>query len=105
MRTRRILLTVIAVFVVAQMLEGMWITPRVVGKEVGLHPVVILLAVIIGGQAFGFLGILLAVPFTAAAGVLFRSARRSYRESSFYTRTATAARHWPARRLRNRSGM
>ena len=98
------LLGVLGVFAGAQMLEGMWITPRLLGKEIGLHPVVVLLAVIIGGQAFGFLGILLAVPVTAAGAVFFRRARTAYLESEFYNRSGPRARAAPARRIRNRTG-
>jgi predicted PurR-regulated permease PerM len=99
------LLGIVGVFAGAQALEGMVITPRVVGQELGLHPVVVLVAVIVGGQAFGFLGILLAVPFTAAAAVLFRRARRGYFASDFYARTGPPpAAPPPPRRVRNRTG-
>ena len=50
---------VAAVFAVGQGLEGFVLTPRIVGRRIGLHPVVVMLAVLIGGSAFGFLGVLL----------------------------------------------
>ena len=54
------ILGVVAVFGVVQMLEGMVITPRVVGDQVGLHPVAIMLAVLVGAELFGLLGVFLA---------------------------------------------
>jgi predicted PurR-regulated permease PerM len=50
---------------VVQILAGNIVSPTIVGERLGLHPVVVILAVLVGGQIFGFLGILLAVPTTA----------------------------------------
>ena len=80
------LLIVWATWIVAWLLESNVITPRIVGHKVGLHPIVMMTAVIVGGQVFGFLGVLLAVPVTAAAAVFWRAAWDRYRESGFYTR-------------------
>lgn len=63
-------LYVIILFAIAQGLEGMLISPRIVGERVGLHPVAILIAIFIGGNLFGFFGILLAVPVTAVLKVI-----------------------------------
>lgn len=60
---------VAGVFVVGQLLEGFVLTPRLVGKEVGLHPVWVIFAVMAGGQIGGFLGVLLALPVAAIATV------------------------------------
>lgn len=75
---------VVAWFVVVQLIEGTLITPRVIGESVGLHPVVVMVAIIAGGELLGLLGILLAVPFTAAAAVFVRAGVEAYRESAFY---------------------
>ena len=79
------LVGVVAVFGVVQAIEGFLITPRVVGDKVGLHPVIIMLAVLIGAELFGILGILLAVPVAAILNVLARRGVDLYRESSAYT--------------------
>ena len=77
-------LFVLIVFGGGQMLEGMFLTPRLVGDQIGLHPVVVIFAVLAGGQLFGFLGILLALPAAAALNVVVRHARESYRNSALY---------------------
>lgn len=80
------LLAVAAVFTFGQFVEGNFITPRIVGNSLGLHAVVIMLAVFAGGSLFGFLGMLLAVPVTAALSVFWRDARDWYLASEFYRR-------------------
>jgi len=60
------------VFVVVQVVEGAFLTPRLVGERVGLHPVWVLFAVFAGGEVMGFLGVLIAVPTAAAIAVLVR---------------------------------
>lgn len=77
-------LAVVGVFSGAQMLEGMVLSPRILGKSVDLHPVWILLAVIAGGSLFGFIGMLLAVPTAAAIQVFARHWLTLYRESRVY---------------------
>ncbi|MBC8017530.1 MAG: AI-2E family transporter [Verrucomicrobia bacterium] len=71
-------------FSLVQGLEGMVITPKVVGTSVGLHPLVAIVALLIGGQIFGLLGLLLAVPVTAVLQVFLRSLAAWYRDSEFY---------------------
>jgi len=71
-------------FGLVQGLEGMVITPRVVGSTVGLHPLVAIVALLIGGQMFGIMGMLLAVPVTAVLQVFLRSLAIWYRDSEFY---------------------
>ncbi len=61
---------VIVIFCGAQMLEGFYLSPRIMGQEVGLHPVLIMLAIIIGGSLLGLVGILLAVPLAAILKVI-----------------------------------
>jgi len=67
-----------------QLLEGAIITPKVVGDTVGLHPLVAIVALLIGGQIFGIVGMLLAVPVTAVLQVFIRSLAEYYRTSEFY---------------------
>ncbi len=66
------LLPVWGVFAVGQLLEGMVITPRLVGERVGLHPVAVIFALMAFGQLFGFFGVLLAIPASAALLVALR---------------------------------
>ncbi len=66
------LLWVLAVFAVGQLLEGMVLTPRLVADRVGLHPVAVIFAVMAGGELFGFLGVLLALPAAAVLKVWVR---------------------------------
>ncbi len=67
------------VFVAAQVVEGNVVTPRIVGDSVKLHPVLLLLALAVGGTLFGFTGLLLGVPLAAAAGVVVRYFDAEYR--------------------------
>lgn len=78
------LLAVAGVFAFGQFVEGNFITPRVVGQSLGLHAVVIMLAVLVGGSLFGFVGMLLAVPVTAALSVFWADLRNLYLGSEFY---------------------
>ena len=71
-------------FVIGQMLEGMVITPKVVGESIGLHPVVVLVGLMIGGTYFGFIGMILALPVTAIVMVLLRRAYNFYTKSLLY---------------------
>ncbi len=75
---------VAGVFVIGQLLEGNFITPKLVGERVGLHPVWIIFALLAGGALFGFTGILLAVPAAAVIGVLGRFAIGRYKQSAAY---------------------
>jgi predicted PurR-regulated permease PerM len=75
---------VLIVIVVTGFLEQMVITPRIIGNKVGLPPLAVLLAVLGGGELFGFVGMLLAVPAAAAIKVLLTHARQSYLRSEGY---------------------
>lgn len=75
---------VILVLVVGQIIESNFISPRIVGEKVGLHPVWLLFAVLAGGYLFGFVGVMLAVPVAAVIGVIWKSLMRLYLSSSFY---------------------
>ncbi len=72
------LLGVAIVFLAGQMLESLWLTPKLVGNRIGLHPVVVIFAVMAGGQLFGFTGILLALPAAAVLKVWLRHLHEFY---------------------------
>jgi predicted PurR-regulated permease PerM len=72
------------VFAVGQMIESAWLTPILVGDRIGLHPAAVIFAVLAGGQLFGFLGMLLALPVAAVANVLLRYAHARYTHSRLY---------------------
>jgi len=73
-----------AVFTIGQLLESYVLTPRIVGDKIGLHPAAVIFAVMAGGQLFGFLGMLLALPAAAVINVLLRYAHERYRQSELY---------------------
>lgn len=66
------LLGVAIVFLIGQVLESLWLTPKLVGNRIGLHPVAVIFAVMAGGQLFGFTGILLALPAAAVLKIWLR---------------------------------
>ncbi len=72
------------VFVAGQALEGNFLTPKLVGKAVGLHPVWLIFALSVFGTLFGFTGLLLAVPITACIGVFSRFGLRQYLSGRLY---------------------
>jgi predicted PurR-regulated permease PerM len=80
------LLPVLAVFGVGQLLESFVFTPWFVGNKIGLHPVTVIFAVMAGGQLFGFVGILLALPLAAVLAVIVRHLRQHYVDSKVYDR-------------------
>ncbi|CAD7715180.1 Putative transport protein [Xanthomonas hydrangeae] len=80
----KLLIGVGVVFTVGQLLESYVLTPRIVGDKIGLHPVAVIFAVMAGGQLFGFLGMLLALPVAAVANVLLRYAHEQYTHSDLY---------------------
>lgn len=75
----------LVVFGIGHLLEGMVLSPRLIGERIGLHPVAVIFAVMAGGQLFGFFGVLLALPVAAMIAVLLRHSRELYFESDFYT--------------------
>jgi predicted PurR-regulated permease PerM len=72
------LVGVVATFTIGQIIEGSFLTPKLVGDRIGLHPVIVIFAVVAGGQLFGFFGILLALPAAAVLSVLLRFAYHRY---------------------------
>ncbi|QNH16186.1 AI-2E family transporter [Xanthomonas sp. SS] len=80
----QLMILVGVVFTVGQLLESYVLTPRIVGDKIGLHPVAVIFAVMAGGQLFGFLGMLLALPVAAVANVLLHYLHEQYRQSELY---------------------
>ncbi|PCJ09408.1 MAG: AI-2E family transporter [Rhodobacteraceae bacterium] len=75
---------VAVIFTIGQVVEGNYLTPKLVGNSVGLHPVWLLLALSVFGSLFGFVGMLVAVPMAAALGVVARFAVEQYLDSRLY---------------------
>ena len=77
-------LIVCGIFAVGQLTEANFLTPKLIGERVHLHPVWVIFALCAGGTLYGFIGVLIAVPAAAVIGVLFRFALSCYRRSSLY---------------------
>jgi predicted PurR-regulated permease PerM len=82
--TWREIIIVCVIFAVGQGLEGNFLTPKLVGDRINLHPVWVMFALFSGGTLFGLVGILFAVPAAAVIGVLTRFALSRYRRSNVY---------------------
>ncbi|MDX2040252.1 MAG: AI-2E family transporter [Acidobacteriota bacterium] len=80
---------VLVVFAVVQSVEGYYLTPKLLGSRLNLHPMWVLVGLVIGGNLFGLLGIILAVPVIAVAKVVLGVLEEIYQESNFYRRTGT----------------
>jgi predicted PurR-regulated permease PerM len=78
------IVAVLAVFGIGQVLEGFLLTPFLVGERIGLHPLAVIFALMAFGQLFGFFGVLLALPASAALLVGLREVRGLYLASRFY---------------------
>jgi predicted PurR-regulated permease PerM len=75
---------VVLVFIAGQLVEGMFLTPKLVGDRIGMHPVAVIFAIMAGGQLYGFFGILLALPVASVVMVLVKHAVTHYRTSGLY---------------------
>ena len=75
---------VLGIFIVGQLIESNFITPKIVGDKVNLHPVWIIFGLLAGGSLFGFTGMLIALPMTAIIGVLVRFTISEYKTSNLY---------------------
>ncbi|NLV46800.1 MAG: AI-2E family transporter [Candidatus Hydrogenedentes bacterium] len=82
---------VFAVFIAVQIIESYFLTPRVLGSHIGLNPVWVVVALMVFGSAFGFLGMVIAVPTAAVLKVLAEEAGAYYRRSAFYLEPAPAS--------------
>lgn len=86
---------VLLVFGIGQLIESFVLTPILVGDRIGLHPVIVILALMAGGQLFGFAGVLLALPVSAAIAVGVRHTKQSYLRSEAYLRGEPGIIHTP----------
>lgn len=77
-------LMILGIYGVGQVLEGMWLTPKLVGGRIGVHPAWIIFALLAGGVLAGFLGVLIAVPVAGILGILIRYGILRYQQSTFY---------------------
>jgi predicted PurR-regulated permease PerM len=75
---------VLVVFVFGHVMESYVLVPRLVGHKIGLHPLAVIFAVLAGGELFGFLGVLLALPVASVVNVLLRYGYERYRDSALY---------------------
>ena len=78
------LLAVLTLYIVGQAIESFILTPKLVGEKIGLHPVLVVFALILFGSWFGFFGILLALPMSAIILVLCKHAVQAYQNSAWY---------------------
>jgi len=72
------------IFLGGQLIEGNILSPKIIGDSVGLHPLWVFFALLAGGALFGIVGMLIAVPIAAAAGVLMAYAISRYKSSPIY---------------------
>jgi predicted PurR-regulated permease PerM len=79
------LLFVVGWYALIQTLEGLFLTPRIVGQSVGIHPVAVIVGLLIGGDLLGFLGLIVAVPVTAIIQVFVVELLETYRSSALYS--------------------
>jgi predicted PurR-regulated permease PerM len=82
------LLLVAGWYALVQMFEGLFLTPRIVGRSVGIHPVAVIVGLLIGGDLLGFLGLIVAVPVTAIAQVFVKELLETYRSSTLHSGAA-----------------
>ncbi|MCL7929089.1 AI-2E family transporter [Halomonas llamarensis] len=84
------ILGVIVVFSIGQVIESVVLQPKLLGDKIGLHPVAVIFSVLAGGELFGFIGVLLALPAAAVIMVLLREAFDRYKGSSLYDAEAVS---------------
>ena len=82
---------VVGWYALIQTFEGTFLTPRIVGRSVGIHPVAVIAGLLIGGDLLGFLGLLVAIPLTAVAQVFAKDILDAYWNSSLYSNSAGAS--------------
>jgi predicted PurR-regulated permease PerM len=79
------LLMVAIIYSIGQIIEGFYLTPRLVGERIGLPPLAVIFSLLAFGQLFGFIGVLLALPAAAITSVGYKHLRNLYYQSRFYT--------------------
>jgi hypothetical protein len=93
---------VVGVFVAVQTIEGYWLTPRVLGTRLNLHPMAVFLGILIGGKLFGLLGIILAIPTIAVTKVFVMFVRELYKGSYLYHKGELSPHEAPSEILEER---
>lgn len=78
-------LLVLAVYGLGQVLESMWLTPKLLGERIGLHPIAVIFSLMAFGHLFGFVGVLVALPVSAVLLVALRRVRQTYLDSALFT--------------------
>jgi predicted PurR-regulated permease PerM len=78
------LIAIAIIYGCGQVIEGFYLTPRLVGERIGLHPLAVIFALLAFGQLLGFVGILLALPASAILSVIVKRLREHYLQSPFY---------------------
>jgi predicted PurR-regulated permease PerM len=73
------------VYGLGQLIESLYLTPRLVGERIGLHPLAVIFALLAFGQLFGFVGVLIALPASAVLLVAVRRIKAAYMASKLYT--------------------
>jgi predicted PurR-regulated permease PerM len=81
------LVVIAIVYGLGQALEGFYVTPKLVGERIGLPPLAVILALMVFGSVFGFVGVLLALPLSAVLVVALRRLQHAYLDSEFYRRS------------------
>ncbi|WP_300649119.1 AI-2E family transporter, partial [Hydrogenophaga sp.] len=79
------------VYLLGQLIESLYLTPRLLGERIGLHPIAVIFALLAFGHLFGFVGVLIALPASAVLLVALRRAKRGYLTSQMYLGDATRA--------------
>ena len=79
------------VYLLGQLIESLYLTPRLLGERIGLHPIAVIFALLAFGHLFGFVGLLIALPASAVLLVALRRAKRGYLTSQMYLGDATRA--------------
>ena len=77
-------LAVALIYGLGQLMEGLFLTPRLVGERIGMSPLTVIFALFAFGHLFGFVGVLIALPSSALVVVTLRRARRAYLQSPLY---------------------
>jgi predicted PurR-regulated permease PerM len=72
------------VYGLGQLIESLYLTPRLVGERIGLHPLAVIFALLAFGQLFGFVGVLIALPASAVLLVAIRRVKAAYLASKLY---------------------
>jgi len=89
-------LWVLAVYGVGQMVESLFLTPRLIGERIGLHPIAVIFALMVFGHALGFVGVLIALPASAVVAVALGRLQAFYTTSSLYEPSQTLPKEPPA---------